>query len=89
MAERFLSDDVLRGRFLDRVEQLLQTEFTLEKLGPVLEQYEAQITEEAVLDRRHWGGASANIHRGIANLKSFIEVRREHVRHELARLRKN
>ncbi|HXI52431.1 MAG TPA: CotH kinase family protein [Candidatus Saccharimonadales bacterium] len=89
MAERFLGDGTLRARFLDRVEQLLQTEFTLEKLGPVLDQYEAQIAEEAVLDRRHWGGASANIHRGIGNLKSFIEVRREHVRHELARLRKN
>jgi spore coat protein H len=87
MADRFLSDPVLRARFLDRLGELLETEFTPEKLFPVLDRYEAEISPEAVLDRRRWGGGQGDLRDGIAQVKRYIQERRAYVRTELPKLR--
>jgi spore coat protein H len=87
MADRFFSDTTLRKMFLDRVEELLEKEFTAEKLFPILDQFESQLAEDAVRDRRRWRGANG-LHSGIAEVKSVIERRRTFVRRELTRLRR-
>ena len=87
LADRFFSDATLRGRFLDRLEELLRTEFTPAKLFPLLDRYEAQLAGEAPRDQKRWGGAAVNLHQGIADVKRFIERRRRFVQDEIKRLR--
>jgi spore coat protein H len=89
--DRFLSEPSLRGQFLDRLQALLQSEFTTEKLFPVLDQLEMQIGPEAVLDRQQWPamGPGNTLQSGIAQIKRFIEQRRAYLLRELPRLRGN
>ena len=88
MANRFLDDTTLRTRFLDRLEELLQKEFTKQKLFPILDQFESQIAPEAALDRARWPGPTGNLHSGIAEVKSYIERRRTYLLREVARVRR-
>ncbi len=88
MADRFFADTTLRQRFLDRLEELLEREFTREKLFPILDQFEAQLTEDAARDRKRWPGPAENIHDGISEVKSFIESRRKFIQREIAKLRR-
>ncbi|MEO8429156.1 MAG: CotH kinase family protein [Verrucomicrobiota bacterium] len=88
MANRFLGDTTLRIRFLDRLEELLEKEFTKQKLFPVLDQFESQIAPEAARDRARWPGATADLHSGIAGVKSYIERRRSYLLREVARMRR-
>ncbi len=82
------NEPVLRSRFLDRLEELLAKEFAAEKLFPVLDRFESEISPEAALDRRRWpGGVRADLHTGIAQIKQYINDRRAFVRRELANLR--
>jgi spore coat protein CotH len=87
LQDRFLSDPALRARFLDRLAELLEKEFTTDKLFPILDQLESDIGPEAALDRRRWRGPAGNLHNGVAGLKSFIERRRTWLQGELAQLR--
>ena len=89
MADRFLGNPALRARFLDRLEQLLQHEFTKEKLFPFLDRLESQIAPAAAQDRKRWPGAPSDLHAGIAEVKSYIERRRAHLIREIARLRQS
>ena len=89
MAERFLSEPALRGRFVDRLAALLKKEFTPEELFPVLDRWESEIAPEAELDRQRWGGgASEDLHSGIAQVKRYIEERRTYLLGELPNLRR-
>jgi spore coat protein H len=87
MADRFLSEPALRARFLDRLQELLTSEFTPEKLFPVIDRYASEIGPEAVLDRRRWGGRSEDLRAAIAELKRYVEERRAYLLRELPRLR--
>jgi spore coat protein H len=88
MADRFFSHPALRAQFLDRLEELLQKEFTTEKLFPVIDRLEAQISAEAARDRQRWGGPS-DVRGGIAELKRFIERRRAYLLREVPKLRRD
>jgi spore coat protein CotH len=81
MAERFFSDPGLRLRFAKRLEELLKTEFTPEKLFPVLDQLEATIGLAPGLARQRYAG-------GIRDLKQFINQRRAFLLQELPSLRR-
>lgn len=83
MQNKFLSHPDFRKRFVDRLSELLETEFTTEKLFPVIDQLERQIARDASLDRRRWGGEDTNLQRGFAQLKRFIEQRRTYLLREV------
>lgn len=87
LEERFFSEPALRTRFLDRLSELLDKEFTTEKLFPLLDQLETQIAPAARLDRTLWPGPENDFHAGIAGVKSFIRQRRAFLRQQLPRLR--
>jgi len=87
MAERFFSDATLRARFLDRLDELLQKEFTKARLFPILDQLESQIAAEAARDRKRWSGAG-DLHDGIVEVKGYILRRRDFLLREIARLRR-
>ncbi len=91
LQDRFLSDPSLRGQFLDRLEELLEHEFTTEKLFPILDRLETEIGPDAALDRQRWSsmGPPADLHEGIAQIKRFIEQRRSFLLKELPKLRRN
>jgi spore coat protein H len=88
MEDRFFSDPALRARFLDRLAELLNKEFTPEKLFPILDQFQADIAPEAEMDRRKWPGPAGDFRHGIAEVKKFIERRRAYLLSELPRLRR-
>ena len=82
--ESFYRDPVLRKRLLDRLETLLQTEFTTEKLFPVVDRMESEVRQDAALDRQRWPNRSAgDIHEGIAGVKRYIEERRAYLLREI------
>ena len=86
--DAFFKEPALRARFLDRLEELLQTQFTKEKLFPRLDGLETQIRADAVLDRQRWPNRSAgSLHEGIADLKRYIEQRRVYLLREIKSLR--
>ena len=88
LADRFFSDPALRSRFLNRLGELLQKEFTTEKLFPILDRLESEIDPEAILDRRRWSGP-ADLHSGIDEVKSYIKQRRAYLLSEVGKLRRN
>jgi spore coat protein H len=88
LADRFFSDATLRSRFLKRLEELLEKEFTNEKLIPIVNQLESDISVESALDRSRWSGPM-DFRGGIAEVKTFIEERRAFLQRELAQLRRN
>ncbi len=83
---RFFSDPALRQQLLARIDELLRTEFTPEKLFPVIDQLENSIRGDLSQDCKKWrrGGDGPA---GTAPLKSFIENRRGFIAKELVRLR--
>jgi spore coat protein H len=85
--DRFLSDPSLRARFLDRLAELLEKEFTPAKLFPILDQLESDLGPDAALDRRRWGGPNDDLQSGIAGVKSFIQQRRAFLLAEVKKLR--
>jgi len=87
LMDRFLAEPTLRARFLDRLQNLLEKEFTTEKLFPILDQLESDIGPEAALDRERWGGGGSNLHNGIAQLKTFVKRRRAFLLEEIPKLR--
>jgi spore coat protein H len=86
LADRFFSEPRLRTRFMERLEELLDTEFTPAKLFPLLDRLEEQIGPDVTQDRRQWPGVSGGLHRGIAEVKSYIEQRRAFLRAEVDRM---
>ena len=82
--DAFYNAPNLRKRLLDRIEILLQTEFTKEKLFPILDRWESEISEDVALDRQRWPNRSAgDIHAGIAGVKRYIEERRAYLFREI------
>lgn len=89
LQDRFFSVPALRARFLDRLGELLEKEFTTEKLFPVVDRLESGISAEAAMDRRRWPGPTPDLHTGMAQLKRFIERRRAFLLKDAAALRRN
>jgi len=87
LQDRFFSEPALRARFLDRLAELLEKEFTTARLFPVLDRLESAIQEQAALDRRRWPGSGEDLQSGMAGLKSYIERRRAYLQRELKQLR--
>ncbi len=84
MFNAFWNEPALRKRLLDRLESLLQSEFTKEKLFPLLDRWEAEISADVALDRQRWPNrAGNNLHSGIVGVKTFIEERREFLLREI------
>jgi hypothetical protein len=75
-----LANPTYRALFVARVKHLLQTEFTEEKLGPLLDRYAADLESEvrfkAPLRGMDEGGASARLRQDVRLLKTFIRKRR-------------
>ncbi len=88
LADRFLSEPVLRARFLDRLAALLKTVFTPEKLFPVLDRFGSDLRVEADLDRRKWGGGGEGLESELDRIKRYIQERRAYLLLELATLRR-
>ncbi len=87
LADRFFEEPTLRGRFLERLSELLEKEFTPETLFPVLDKFESEIGREGDLDRKRWPGPTSDLHSGIAQVKRVIQGRRDYLLKEVARLR--
>jgi spore coat protein H len=88
MMEKFFSDSTLRERFAKRLQQLLETELTTEKLFPVLDRFEAEANAEAAQDRKRWRGSPLSLQKGIDQLKNYIERRRNFLAKDLENFRK-
>lgn len=86
LQDRFFSEPTLRARFLRRLGELLEKEFTTEKLFPILDRFESSLAEDAALDRRRWSGGSGDLRSGIAEVKSVIQRRRAFLQAELKKL---
>jgi spore coat protein H len=87
LEERFLSEPTLRAKFLARLTELLDQQFTTEKLFPILDQLESDIATDAAQDRSKWPGSDPDFRSGIRQVKTFIEQRRTFLIREVARLR--
>ncbi len=85
LEDRFFSDPVLKARFEERLRAVLNTEFTTEKLFPVLDRLETTISSDAAVDRQRWPGEGEGLHRGIAGLKRYIQQRRAFLLRESAK----
>lgn len=82
--DAFYNEPALRKRLLDRIEVLLQTEFTKEKLFPILDRWESEIGADVALDRQRWPNQSGgDFHAGIAGVKQYIEDRRAYLVREI------
>jgi spore coat protein H len=84
LQERFFSEPALRERFFQRLQFLVEHEFTEEKLFPVLDQFATQLGPLASQDRRRWSGPDESLQAGMAELKQVIRQRRKFVRQELS-----
>lgn len=87
LEDHFFNDPDLKERFQQRLRVLLETEFTAEKLFPILDRLEAAISSEAASDRRRWPGDAGDLHSGISQLKRYIKERRAFLLSELAKPR--
>jgi len=77
--DKFFKEPALRARLLDRLEALLQNEFTREKLFPLIERWEAGIRADVELDRRRWPTRQNDLRAGVAELKRYIDERRTYL----------
>ncbi|MCI0540833.1 MAG: CotH kinase family protein, partial [Verrucomicrobiales bacterium] len=88
LQDRFFSDPTLRAKFADRLQELLEKEFTKEKLFPIVDGLEKEIGADVALDRRLWPNQQTpGLHSGIVQLKRFIERRRAYLLSELPKFR--
>jgi hypothetical protein len=82
--DAFYNEPTLRKRLLDRLDTLLKTVFTKEKLFPILDRWESEIGDDVALDRKRWPNPGADdIHTGIAGVKRYIEDRRAYLIREM------
>ena len=86
---RFFSEPTLQSRLLKRLAELLEKEFTTEKLFPILDRLETDIAAEATLDRARWPSPTSDLHTGIADVKNYIKHRRAYLLTEMGRLRED
>ena len=84
MFNAFYNEPALRQRLLDRLKILLRTEFTKEKLFPLLDRWESELSADVAIDRKRWPNRNGDdFHAGIAGVKTFIEERRAFLLREI------
>jgi len=84
--DAFYKEPTLRKRLVDRVELLLQKEFTEEKLYPILDRWESAIAADVAQDRKRRPNPGADdLHTGIAGVKKYITDRRAYFSREIKR----
>ncbi|MBI1841085.1 MAG: CotH kinase family protein [Verrucomicrobia bacterium] len=83
LEEQFFSEEALRDRFFTRLRELLESEFTTEKLFPLIDGWEQQLAAAAALDRERWPSPAGDFHAGITGLKQFIRDRRSFLKTSL------
>jgi spore coat protein CotH len=81
--DKFYNEPALRALFLERLETLLQKEFTREKLFPLIDRWESEIRADVALDRRRWPNRNTNLRAGIEELKRYIDKRRAYLLREI------
>jgi hypothetical protein len=69
------------------LQELIEKEFTTEKLFPVVDRLAMEIGPEAELDRKLWPGPAQGYKEAVEGVKQFIKDRRAFVLIELPRLR--
>ncbi len=89
MEDRFFSSPALKASFMKRLGEVLEQDFTSEKLFPLIDSMAAQIQEEAPMDRARWPGPTRSLQNGIAGLKSYIQRRRVFLLGEVAQFRRD
>ena len=87
MMDRFFRDPALRTKFADRLQELLEKEFTPEKLNPIINQLAGEMSPEAKLDRQLWPVPDPDVDAAVSVVKEFIKDRREFLLRELPRFR--
>ena len=96
MMDRFFSHPELRRRLADRLQQLIEKEYTIEKLGPIIDQWSATISSDAALDHKRWPNVQGmgwyrndeeSLEESMKVVKRFIEDRRKFVASQLPKLR--
>ena len=96
MKNKFFTHPELRKKLADRLETLLKTELTPEKLDPILDEMHAAIKAEAALDYQRWPNPTGatwwrdegvGLDRSVATVKQFIRDRREFLQAAIPQLR--
>ena len=87
LQDRFFSHPTLRGRFLDRLSELLEKEFTPARLFPVVDKLYAEVAADAALDRKRWPSQDNDVRAAIEQVKQYIEERRAFLLSEIPKLR--
>ncbi|HUR44600.1 MAG TPA: CotH kinase family protein [Candidatus Saccharimonadales bacterium] len=85
MEDRFFSSPMLKAKFMKRLGEVLEQDFTSDKLFPLIDTMAAQIQEQAPMDRARWPGPARSLQNGIAGVKSYIQRRRTFLLAEVAR----
>lgn len=88
MEDRFFNEATLRNRFVSRLSVLLETEFTEEKLFPVIDRIQTAILADVQKDREQWPRPGQDVLWGIQQVKTFIKARRAFLQSEVNRMRR-
>jgi spore coat protein CotH len=83
LQDRFFSEPRLKKMFLDRLDELLRTELTEEKLFPLIAANFSKSLPLYEQDRRKWGGPRGRLEDGVVELKTYIRERRAFLMKEL------
>jgi spore coat protein H len=95
MMDKFFSHPELKARLAKRIGELIDTEFTSEKLDPVIDELHAAMKPEAELDYRRWPNThgtewwrneAVGLEKSVQTVKQFIRDRRAFLKGELARM---
>ncbi len=78
LREQFLSVPEYRARYFERLRTLVETTFTNENLGPMIDAYWAYIRGELQANKDRWG-ASLNLNSFASELKTYIASRRQFI----------
>jgi spore coat protein H len=96
MMNRYFSHPELRAMLAARIEELLNTEFTSEKLDPLIDELHATMKPEAELDYQRWPNErgmpwwrneAIGLDQSVETVKQFIRDRRAFLKRELPKLR--
>jgi spore coat protein CotH len=97
MMDKFFSHPELRKRLANRIEELLEKEFTPEKLDPIIDEMHAAMKPEAELDYRRWPNThgtewwrneNIGLEKSVQVVKQFVRDRRAFLKGEVAKLKR-
>lgn len=95
MMDKFFSHPELRKRLAKRIDDLLEKEFTPEKLDPVIDEMHAAMKPEAEMDYRRWPNLhgtewwrdeKVGLEKSVQTVKQFVRDRRAFLKGEVANM---